>query len=103
MTNLVINDLEYSAALDQSARQAVCGGALSGLFNFDALLSSIKNGDANGNVGVVSSGNIFSPTIITNLAFNIPVNTIVQLNLDNIIDTTSIIASSFSGGTDTPV
>ncbi len=103
MTNLLINDLDHSAELDRSALQAVAGGAFSGLYNFDELLSGINNGNLNSNVGVNSRGNIFSPTIITNLALYLPVNTVVQLDLDNIIDTTSIIASNFSAGTDTPV
>ncbi len=103
MTNLLINDLDHSAELDRSALHAVSGGAFSGLFNFDELLSGINNGNLNSNVGVNSRGNIFSPTIITSLALYLPVNTVVQLDLDNIIDTTSIIASNFSAGTDTPV
>jgi len=99
MANLVINDLENSAELDRSARQAVCGGAFSGLFNWDELFSNISNGNVNSNVDVTSSGNILSPTIVTNLALYLPVSTVVQLDMDNTIDTETIIASNFSGGT----
>lgn len=99
MANLVINDLDHSAELDRSALQTVCGGAFPGLFNWDELFSGINNGNVNSNVDVTSSGNILSPTIVTNLALYLPVNTVVQLDLDNIIDTETIIASNFGGGT----
>jgi len=102
MTNLVINDLDHSVELDRSAGQAVCGGAFSDMFSWDEIFSSINNGNVNSNVGVVSSGNILSPTVVTNLSLYLPVNTVVQLGLDNIIDTETIIASNFGGGADAP-
>lgn len=97
MTNLRINDLDFSAELDQDARKALTGGAFSGgLFNFDELLSSINNGNVNSNIDLTASGNFLSPTVVTNLALYLPVNTVVQLDLDNIIGTETIAASNFS-------
>ena len=100
MTTLVIHDLDHSAALDRSARQAVCGGAFPNLFSWDELFAGINNGNVNSGVNVNASGNMLSPTIVTNLALYVPVNTVVQLDLDNIVNTESIIASNFSGGTE---
>jgi hypothetical protein len=99
MANLVINDLDLSTELDQNARSALCGGAFSGgLFNIDELFSGINNGNVNSNIDLQASGNFLSPTVITNLALYLPINTVVQLDLDNIISTETIAASNFSGG-----
>ena len=100
MANLLITDLDLSSELDQGARKELRGGAFpGGLFNFDELFSGINNGDVTSNVGINTSGNFLSPTIVTNLALYLPVNTVVQLDLDNIISTETIAASNFSGGT----
>ena len=99
MTTLVLRDLEYSAGLDHSAREAVCGGAFSSLFSLDALLSDISNGNVNSGVDITATGNLLSPTIVTNLALYVPVNTVVQLDLDNIVSVEEIIASNFGSGT----
>ncbi len=98
MTTLVIQDLDYSAELDQGAREVICGG-FGTLFSWDQLLSSIQNGNVNSGVGITASGNMLSPIIVTNLALYVPVNTVVQIDLDQIVNTEQIIASNFSGGT----
>ncbi len=96
MTTLMIKDLDHSVALDRSAREAVCGGAFS-LFSWDELFSGISNGNVNSGVDITASGNMLSPTIVTNLALYVPVNTVVQLDLDSIVNTEEIIGSNFSG------
>jgi len=99
MATLLINDLEFSTELDQGARKALTGGAFAGgLFNLDQLFSGINNGNVNSNIDLKASGNFLSPTVITNLALYLPVNTVVQLDLDNIISTETIAASNFSSG-----
>lgn len=98
MTTLVLHDLEYSAGLDRNAREAVCGGAFSSLFSWDELFSKINNGNVNSGVDITATGNLLSPTIVTNLALYVPVNTVVQLDLDNIVSIEEIIGSNFSGG-----
>ncbi|MEL7538135.1 MAG: hypothetical protein AAFZ58_00785 [Pseudomonadota bacterium] len=97
MATLVVRDLETSTELDRSACLAVRGG-FGTLVSWDELLSNIQNGNVNSGVDITASGNMFSPQIVTNLALYIPVNTVVQLDLDNIVNTEQIIASQFSGG-----
>ena len=99
MANLTISDLELSTELDHSARVALTGGAFpGGLVNFSELFSGINNGNVNSNIDLNTSGNFLSPTVVTNLALYLPVNTVVQLDLDNIISTETIAASNFSSG-----
>jgi hypothetical protein len=96
MNTLVVQDLDYSAKLDRAARVLVCGGFGTTLFSFDQLFASINHGDINSGVNVSSNGSIFSPTIVTNLALYLPITTVVQLDLDNLVNTDSIIGASFS-------
>lgn len=93
MANLVINDLDRSTELDRSALQTLCGGAFD-LSSFDALMSNVKLGDLSSAIDVNANGNVLSPMVITALDLYIPVTTVVQLDLDNIIATEEIIASS---------
>lgn len=95
---LLVQDLEYSLELDCSAREAVCGG-FDTLFNWDQLLSDINNGGLTSGVDVAASGNFLSPIIVTNVPLNLQVNTVVQVDLDEIVNTEQIIASNFGGGT----
>jgi hypothetical protein len=95
---LLIQDLEYSTELDRSARQSVLGG-FGKLFSYDQLITDINHGNLNGNINLKSTGNVFSPVVVTSLNMYLPVTTVVQLDLDNIVNTEQIIASSFSGGT----
>lgn len=99
MNTLVVQDLDYSAKLDRAALELVCGGFGTTLFSFDQLLASINHGNINSPVTVDASGSIFSPTIVTNMALYLPITTVVQLDLDTLVNTDSIIGASFSGGT----
>ncbi len=98
MTTLVIQDLDYSTDLDQGAREVICGG-FGSLFSWDELFSNIQNGNVNSGVDITASGNMLSPIIVTNLALYVPVNTVVQLDLDEFVNTEQIIASNLSAGT----
>lgn len=102
MTTLTIKDLDRSDELDRNALETVCGGSLDNFFSYDQLLSGIKLGDVTSNLGVVSRGNVLSPTIVTDLTLYMPINTVVQLDMDSFVATETIVASSFAGGTETP-
>lgn len=94
---LLIQDLEYSTELDRGARECVLGGFT--LFSVDQLFTDIDFGDLAGNINLSSSGNVFSPTIVTSLNMYLPVTTIVQLDMDEIVNSEQIIGNSFGAGT----
>lgn len=99
MTTLLIQDLDLSAELDRSALEAVCGGFGNTLFNFDQLMASINHGNINSGVNVNTSGSVFSPTVVTNMALYLPISTVVQLDIDEFVNSEQIIGASFSAGT----
>jgi hypothetical protein len=95
---LLIQDLDYSTELDRSARRSVLGG-FGTLFSFDQLFTDIRHGNIAGNIDLTSTGNVFSPTVVTSLNLYLPVTTVVQLDMDEIVNTEQIIGSSFNAGT----
>lgn len=97
MTTLVIRDLEHSVELDQVARELVCGGYGMNLFQFDQLFSGIDHGNLTSNVNVNAAASMFSPTVITNLALYLPISTVIQLDMDNILNANTTFSTGQPG------